>query len=571
MRASRFHLVALAVIFLLSACRPDIEFVENSFRSSQAESSLSGGNLSVLFPSSAGSASVDLEATGKWSASFVNDRAMDWCSLSASEGKRGTATLTVKVQENADYDERSASINFTCGEVRRTIVVTQKQKDALLLSSARQDFGMDGGRFTIEVKTNVPYDYSISKQAEAWLTAVGTKGLSTHTLTFNVAANESFEKREGEITFTSKTGTEVVKVYQESDTPTIVLSSYSCEIPEEGGRFTVDVHSNVNVTFEIPDDCNWIHAINTKSMSTNAYAFSVDDNEQLSTRQADIQFKCAEWNLVETVRVTQKAETPTLIIGQTKYQFEPEGGNLSVEVASNMDLDIVIQPGCDWIDQVITKTVTERVHYFTVAKNHDRSDRSGWIVFKNDAQGKADTVRITQSFQPILVPCDTLRASGRGWTISFETFGSDPDQYRILPCDRWLSLSSQERVDGRSRFHIEVQAQSTLKEPRRTQVLVYDKYYSVPDTVQVLQYGKLHFFSFTTNAITVAVPEVEETQQMGFVDWGDGIQDYWSPGITHTYHASGSYTVSVEIRNKAIVPFKNLENGMTINLMELRQ
>ena len=187
MKSSRIHLLALAVVFLLAACHPEIEFVENSFRSSQAESSLAGGNLSVVFPSDAGSASVDLEATGKWSAAFVNERAADWCSLSTSQGKRGTATITVSVKENPDYDERSASINFTCGDVKRTIVVTQKQKDALLLSSARQDVGMDGGRFTIEVRSNVRYEFAISKSAESWLTLVGTKGLTTYNITFNAA------------------------------------------------------------------------------------------------------------------------------------------------------------------------------------------------------------------------------------------------------------------------------------------------------------------------------------------------------------------------------------------------
>ena len=662
MRTSRFNLVALAVVFLLSACHPEIEFVENSFRSSQAESSLSGGNLSIVFPSAAGSASIDLEATGKWTAEFVNDRAADWCSLSASQGKRGTATITVSVKENADYDERSASINFTCGDVKRTIVVTQKQKDALLLSSARQDVGMDGGRFTIEVRSNVRYEFEISKSAESWLTLVGTKGLTTYNITFNAAANETFAKREGEITFTSEAGTEVVKVYQESDTPTIVVSSNNLEVPADPGQFTVDVRSNVDVTFEISPDCKWLHVAKTNSMSTNTYAFSVDENEQFVKRQGAIKFKCAAWNLEETVSVTQKAATPTiffgsgeyefewvggdvaidvtsnygveaqvpsscdwiqavrtkamttrtfnfhidtnatfspregviifrneslgkeesvrivqkaeeptLIIGQTNYQFKPEGGNLSVELASNLDLDVVIQPGCNWIAKVKTKTVTDRVHMFTVAKNNGRTDRAGWIVFKNEAQGKADSVRVTQSYQPILVSRDTLKAAGGGWTVSFETVGPNPDNYRVVLADRWLSLAGQERFEDRSRFQIAVQAQAAQDGPRCSDVLVYDKDYTEPDTLRILQYEKMPSFSFTTKARTVTVPEVEGDNQMGFVAWGDGAQEPWSPDLSHTYKSSGPHTVYVEIRSKKRVPFKNLENGMTINLRDLRQ
>ncbi|MBO4535690.1 MAG: BACON domain-containing protein [Bacteroidales bacterium] len=662
MKSSRIHLLALAVVFLLAACHPEIEFVENSFRSSQAESSLAGGNLSVVFPSDAGSASVDLEATGKWSAAFVNERAADWCSLSTSQGKRGTATITVSVKENPDYDERSASINFTCGDVKRTIVVTQKQKDALLLSSARQDVGMDGGRFTIEVRSNVRYEFAISKSAESWLTLVGTKGLTTYNITFNAAANETFAKREGEITFTSELGKEVVKVYQEADTPTIVVSNSNPEVPADPGQFTVDVRSNVDVTFEISPGCNWLHVAKTNSMSTNSYAFSVDENEKFVKRQAEIKFKCAEWNLEETVsvtqqaaiptlftgsgeyeiaweggeldidvtsnfgvevqvpitcdwiqivrtkalttktyhflieanesftpregtiifrneslskeetvRVVQKAEEPTLIIGKKQYQFEPEGGNLSIELSSNLDLKVDIRPDCDWIAEVKTKTVTDRVHTFTVAKNNSRSERSGWIVFKNDAQGKADSVRVDQAFQQILVPCDTLKAAGGGWTVSFETVGPNPDDYRIVLSDRWLSQAGQEKFEGKSRFFIEVQAQADQAEPRSAEVLVYDKNYTDPDTVRIFQYEKLPSFSFTTKARTVTLPEIEGANQMGFVSWGDGTQESWSPDLSHTYKSSGTHTVRVEIRSKKRVPFRNLEDGMTINIRELRK
>lgn len=571
MKTPRLHFIVLTMALLLSACHPEIEFVENSFRSSQAESSLSGGNLSVVFPSSGGSASIDLDASGKWSASFVNDRAADWCSLSASQGKRGTATIAVSVKENPDYDERSASINFTCGDVKRTIVVTQKQKDAMLLSSDRQDIGMDGGRFTIEVQSNVRYDYAISKNAESWLTLTGTKGLSTHTLTFNAAANETFLKREGEITFTSETGTEVVKVYQEADTPTIILSSNTVEMPVEGGHFTVDVRSNVDVSFEISSGCKWIHVAKTNSMSTNAYAFTIDENEQFVKRQAEIKFKCAEWNLEETVSVSQAAATPTIFIGQTHYQFKPEGGDLSVGLSSNLTLDIDIQPGCDWISEVKTKTVTERIQSFTVARNNSRAERSGWIVFKNEAQEKADTVFVTQTFQPILVPCDTLKAASGGWTVSFETVGPNPDDYRIVLADRWLSQAGQEKVEGRSRFLIEVQAHNYLDKPRSTEVLVYDKGFADPDTVWILQYGKLPSFSFTTKAKTVTIPEIEGDNQMGFVTWGDGTREYWNPGLSHTYQNSGYHVVYVEIRSKKLVPFKNLEDGMTVNLKGLRQ
>ncbi len=390
MRKTRFSLVALTVLMTLSACGHKIEFVDGSFRSYQAESSLSVETLSIVFPASGGSASIDLDAGGVWSAAFEDDRAADWCSLSSYQGKRGKATVTVSVKGNPDYDERSASIVITSGDLKRTIAVTQQA-------------------------------------------------------------------------------------------------------------------------------------------------------------------------------------TPALIIGQAYYQFEPEGATLSVKLASNLDLDIVIQPGCDWIVPAESKSVTERVHTFKVTRNESRSERKGWIVFKNEQQKEADTVHVAQAFHPILVPCEILKAASLGWTVSFETASPTPDDYRIVLADRWISQSGQETVDGRSRFLIEVQPQDSQGGRRSTMVFVYDKDYACPDTVRILQYEKLPSFSFTTTADNVTLPEIEGDDQAGFVFWGDGEQELLSPGISHTYTSSGPHVVSVEILSKKRVPFNHLENGMTINIRDLRR
>ena len=152
----RFLILFMAMLSLV-CCKPELDFVDGSLRAGRAEAMMSSGNVSLNFPSESGSASVDLKASGAWTASFVNDRAKDWCSLSTSEGQRGTATITVSVKDNTDYDDRSASISFVCGDLRRTINVTQKQKDAILVTGNRLDLGPNGGSITVEVKANVAF------------------------------------------------------------------------------------------------------------------------------------------------------------------------------------------------------------------------------------------------------------------------------------------------------------------------------------------------------------------------------------------------------------------------------
>ena len=138
-------LLLWGLLALLTSCRPEIELVDGSFRSSQAEMTSSGTTATMLFTAEAGTATVDLEASKKWSASVVNDRASSWFKLSATEGSRGTVTLTISVSANTNYDERSASVVFRCDDAEQTLVVVQKQKDAILLTSDRGEIGAGGG------------------------------------------------------------------------------------------------------------------------------------------------------------------------------------------------------------------------------------------------------------------------------------------------------------------------------------------------------------------------------------------------------------------------------------------
>jgi len=560
----------LAAICIIVGCRPEFDFLEGSYPGGNPELDYSGGNIYMAFTSSAGSASVSLEASKKWKASFVNDRAKDWCSLSLDNGKRGTATIQVSVKENTEYDERSASIIFECDDIQRTIVVTQKQKDALLVSGSRFDIEKEGGRIDIEVKANVNFEYSVSDESKSWIKPKETKGLSSSVASFSVSPNESFAKREGEILFTCQLGTERVKVYQDCDHPTIVLSSDNYSLNAEPGEFTVDVRSNFDVTFRIPADCDWIHEVTTKAMSTNSFSFSVDENETFTARSATLVFRSEEWGVEEKVTVTQKAATPTIIIGTGEYQVGPEGGSLDVILKSNMDLQIGVGPeGCDWIVPVETKALTERTHSFSVSRNHGRSARSGWITFFNSQENSADTVYVSQSFQHILVSCDTLPASGRGWSVSFETVGPNPSDYRIEPVSDWLSLKTQEQLSDRSRFTVAVK-QNEGSTDREGEILVYYSGYDVPDTVYVHQYQPFPSFSFTTPDRIVKLPEIEGEDQLGFVFWGDDTVEPYRGGLSHEYNSSGWHKIIVEMRSVKRVSVTNLHDGMTVNLRELR-
>ena len=146
-------LAALFLIVGMTACRPELQFLPESFQSPDAEISGDEEVVSLVFSSKAGSASLSLQSSEDWKAAFVNDRAREWCSIPSESGQKGTFTLTVAVKENATYDERMAVILLRSKDLQRTVVVTQTQLDALLLSPGDRDI-----RFNLQIARSKTFD-----------------------------------------------------------------------------------------------------------------------------------------------------------------------------------------------------------------------------------------------------------------------------------------------------------------------------------------------------------------------------------------------------------------------------
>lgn len=337
----------LGVLFLLVSCRPELDYVDNTFHSDVATLSESGETISVLFKSVAGSASLELSASGSWKAEFVNGRAY-WCSLSQTEGKRGVATLTFTVLANGEYDERSASILFTCGKLQRTIVVTQKQRDALLLSSDRVELSADGGSFTIEVQSNIDFSHRIEADGNDWIRTVPTKGLEKSVLTFSVDQNTSLDRRVGTVTFEGVSGQELVKVYQKGEVPTIVISEDTVDLPAEEGAFKIEVASNLAVELLVPENCTWLQEIQTKTVSTCTYQFAYIRNHSRSPRFCDLIFRNASFSKADTVHVAQPQASILLSSGEL---FIPsQGAEISIHTSEQIADPALFHYDASWLE-----------------------------------------------------------------------------------------------------------------------------------------------------------------------------------------------------------------------------
>lgn len=343
-----------------SSDRPSIEFT-------------SGTDLKPVLATGGGNATLTFTATADWTAQ-VNGA--DWLTVSPAQGSAGTVTLQINAQANTTYDERNASVILTCGTAKETVTVTQKQQDALILTSGKVEMDMAGGIFSIELQSNVDVTYEIAADAQTWITPASSRGLTASTLSFEVADNPGQEARQGIITLRGNELTEQVTVYQEGSRPAIILSSREYTIASGGETIRVELKSNTSYQIQLPK-VDWITESASRAFSTFTHYFDIATNDTYDARSAEILFIDTENGIEDKVTVTQ-VQKDAILVAQNEYTVDAAGGQLNFTVNANVDFNVEIST--DWIQMNDSRGLIEKTLSFTIGENTTGTQREGTII-----------------------------------------------------------------------------------------------------------------------------------------------------------------------------------------------
>ena len=419
-------------------------------------------NTDTPFPQDGGSATVTFTANMDWTASTDQP----WCTVEPGNGEAGTVTLTVSAIANTDYDERNAALRIACGTEQKTITVTQKQRDAILLSADKQEIGQEGGRFGIEVASNVDFAYEIDADAQSWITTADTRSLEGSTLYFSVSPNNGPDRREGHIRFSYGTLEETVTVYQEGETPTLMLSQNTFSLGAEGGLIKTELQSNVDYTMTMPQD-GWVRQVTTRTISTYTLTFEVDPNTDPQPRDTYISFEDKEHGLIESLNIHQDGyEAPVLTPEHELVELDCEEHDILVNVRSNVDYSI--STGADWITETVTRTATTTTHRFHVEASQDFYPREAEIVFSNGEYGLTGTTLVRQSPRDAILPeKQTCTVSGQGETIVIAVRANVDYGVYAMQTD-WYTWEDSSTDGENHRLSITVQPNITTEERTAT-------------------------------------------------------------------------------------------------------
>lgn len=403
-----------AIIFVivgLSSCKKEIVGPDNNSGTPDTPASeYIVSNLTMSIPAEGGDCSFSFKTTDTWTASVINGRADGWLTFSPTNGMSGNVTVTVTASKNEGYEDRSATLRIVSGKNTTDLLITQKQKDALLVNATKYEVPEDGGDVSIEVKSNVNYDYTL-EDADGWLTenTVRTRAMETRTLSFVVAPNESTDRREGRIVFTDGNLKEVVSIYQgaakapEKTDPRILLSKKDITIESKGGTVKVEAVSGKNVSIKIPEGYGWIQEGNKES--TNTFYLTVSENSSLDNREGFVSFTDAESGFSENVNILQLSKD-AIVVSKSSYSFGLEGGTLAMDVVSNMQVNA--SSDADWLSLAKSKAVDSQL-VFSIAGAEAGTDRTGVITLRSGSAVQKISVRQFPMDSPIVFECKAVK------------------------------------------------------------------------------------------------------------------------------------------------------------------
>ena len=384
------------MVATVSACSSDDPLVPSITVPTGSENYF-GKNID--FQTTASSKDITFNSNMDWNIEVPQN--IDWCKVSPTSGNAGTQNVTISVSDNETYDDRSAVLRFCVGDSTKTIIVNQKQLDALTLTADKFEVPQEGGNIDVEVKSNIDFTYVIPEEFASWIHASsrGSRALTSHHLSFSISASEEYEKREGQIIIKSGNKEEVVKIYQGGG-GLLTLTPNDISVGSEGGTAEIVVNSNFDFDIEMPN-VDWLKKVDasmTRAISSHVVKFMVAENKGYDERSASVKIFDKNSNLSETVKITQSQLNAILVDGEKNYSFDEEGGDFTVTLNSNVKYDIAIEG--DWIKEsstaAQTRALSKSSHTFNVGKLTSNDERTGTITFKNETTNIKEVITIVQ-------------------------------------------------------------------------------------------------------------------------------------------------------------------------------
>lgn len=380
---------------------------------------------SLDFTSNSGESILSFTTNKDWTIEVSQSGGdVSWCTVFPSKGKAGENEVLVKVAENTGTDDRNATLILTAKELTNRIVVTQKQKDAITLTTAKFEVDKNGGDIEVEVKANVSYEVIIPEQYQSW---IHKRTIRPDKCVFGIDKSEEYDKREGEIIFQSGDLKETLKVYQTGG-GVLLLSKNEYTVSDKGEQIAVELKSNYDFEVKMPQ-VDWITTTVTRSVSSHTLYYTIAPNDTYDKREAEIiYYDRTNKSLADTLKIVQ-VQKDAILLSQKEYDISAKGGTVEILVKSNINYAIHInKETSQWvklIQNVATKGLKQDKLLLQIEENSEVKSRVGNIVFTSAGSDLSDTIRVIQEAKQVEEKHVTIHVEKAGTLRTLLGIGTD--------------------------------------------------------------------------------------------------------------------------------------------------
>ncbi len=165
----------------------------------------------------------------------------------------------------------------------------------------------------------------------------------------------------------------------------------------EADAASASVTVNTDKLWNATASDNWITLSKGSGTASKQLTVRVGSNTQYDDRTAMITVTCGDRSA--QIKVTQRARK-AILLSAGKTQLEYTEQTFSVDVESNVDYNVQIEQGVQWIKRIDTKALTKKTYNFSVEANPSTQQRNAKIIFQQKGGALKQELEISQNGSP---------------------------------------------------------------------------------------------------------------------------------------------------------------------------
>lgn len=395
-----------------------------SINITQSPAEVNTSDYNLFFENTAGEYSLTIESQAEWTSST----SAAWITVNPNSGPVGKSTVSIEVSPNTSINERTGFVAImTDGNEKSQITITQK---GIYIESEDIKFKASGGSQILSIKSNTEWTIT---DYPSWISFSKTKGQGNDNLTVTAEANPSTSSRNGTIIISQSELSFNCNVTVTQSGITISPETSLLEFSDKAGQLQFELEADGSWSSTISAD--WFTATPVAGTGTTEITVAVQENNTYEERIGTINYIFGEQKA--QVNVHQLAKY--MNIDGDQFVFDADGGNHTVELATNDKWEVSIEGNAQWLSISPTSGSDDAVINISAQPNNTLNERNAIVIISNN-NSQDIRIMVSQNARYLNVSTQNIMLFAEGGSSDPVTVESNGD-YTISSDSSWFTIN----------------------------------------------------------------------------------------------------------------------------------